>query len=73
MKSVEVSRAVYLLETKFQAALRTSTRLQPFAARHRKAERGVLKFATVSRVVYLIATSVAIDTANSCQTSALRS
>ncbi|WP_268802125.1 hypothetical protein [Pilibacter termitis] len=37
MKSVVASRAVYLLETKFQAALRTATRLQPLAARQRKA------------------------------------
>ncbi|WP_268802128.1 hypothetical protein [Pilibacter termitis] len=36
------SRAVYLLETKFQAALRTAARLQPLTARHRKA-RGALR------------------------------
>ncbi|SJZ36465.1 hypothetical protein SAMN02745116_00036 [Pilibacter termitis] len=68
-----MSHAIYLLEAKLQVALRTATQLLPLVARHRKAKRGVLKFATVSRVVYLIATLVAIDTANSCQTSASRS
>ncbi|WP_268802109.1 hypothetical protein [Pilibacter termitis] len=41
MKSVAVSHVVHSLETKFQATLRTATRLQHFVARHRKAERGV--------------------------------
>ncbi|SKA05992.1 hypothetical protein SAMN02745116_02280 [Pilibacter termitis] len=39
----------------------------------RKVKMGVLKSATVSRVVYLFETLVSNDTANSCQTSAPRS
>ncbi|WP_268802094.1 hypothetical protein [Pilibacter termitis] len=40
---------------------------------HRKAKKCVKEFATVSRVVYLLETLVSSDTANSCQTPALRS
>ncbi|SJZ81451.1 hypothetical protein SAMN02745116_01508, partial [Pilibacter termitis] len=38
---VVVSHAIYLLETKFQVALRTTTQLLPLVARQRKAERSV--------------------------------
>ncbi|WP_144399424.1 hypothetical protein [Pilibacter termitis] len=54
MKSVAVNRAVYILETKFRAALRTVAKLLHFVARQRKAEKCVKEFATVSRVVYLL-------------------
>ncbi|WP_078808110.1 hypothetical protein [Pilibacter termitis] len=56
MKSVAVSRAVHLLETKFRAALRIATRLQPHVARQRKAKWGVLKSVAVSRAVHLLET-----------------
>ncbi|WP_159443311.1 hypothetical protein [Pilibacter termitis] len=36
-----MSHAIYLLETKFQVALRTATKLLPLVARQRKATRGV--------------------------------
>ncbi|WP_159443231.1 hypothetical protein [Pilibacter termitis] len=53
-----MSRDIYLLETKFQVALRTATKLQPLVARHRKAKRGGLKSATVNHVVYSLATKL---------------
>ncbi|WP_159443200.1 hypothetical protein [Pilibacter termitis] len=43
-----MSHAIYLLETKFQVALRTATQLLPLVARQRKAKRGVLKFPTAT-------------------------
>ncbi|WP_159443310.1 hypothetical protein [Pilibacter termitis] len=49
-----MSRAVYLLETKFLAALRTDTRLLHFGTRQRKAKRGGLESATANHVVYLL-------------------
>ncbi|SJZ92567.1 hypothetical protein SAMN02745116_01863 [Pilibacter termitis] len=68
-----MSYAIYLPEAELQVALRTATKLLPLVARQRKAKRGVMKSATVSDVVYLLATQVASNVANSCQTSAPRS
>ncbi|WP_144399540.1 hypothetical protein [Pilibacter termitis] len=49
-----MSHSIYLLETQFPVLLRTATKHQPLVARHRKAERGVLKSVVVSRAVYLL-------------------
>ncbi|WP_078807988.1 hypothetical protein [Pilibacter termitis] len=68
-----MSLAIYLLETKFQVALRTATKLLPLVARHRKAEKCGLRSVVVSHIVYLLETKVSSDVANSHQTSALRS
>ncbi|WP_159443260.1 hypothetical protein [Pilibacter termitis] len=56
-----------------RSTLRTVAKLLPLIARQRKAPRGDKEVATVSHVVHLIATLVAIDIANSCQTPAPRS
>ncbi|WP_144399542.1 hypothetical protein [Pilibacter termitis] len=65
--------AIYLPEAELQVALRTATKPLPLGARHRKAKRGGLKFATVNHVVYLLETLVSSDVVNSCQTSAPQS
>ncbi|SJZ53301.1 hypothetical protein SAMN02745116_00657 [Pilibacter termitis] len=68
-----MSNGIYLPEAELQVVLRTATKLLPHVARHRKAEKCVLRSVVVSHVVYLIETQVSIDVANSHQTSALRS
>ncbi|WP_144399570.1 hypothetical protein [Pilibacter termitis] len=58
------------MKRKFQAVLRTATKLQPLTARQRKAKRGVQVFATVSHSIYLLETLVSSAVANSCPTPA---
>ncbi|WP_159443210.1 hypothetical protein [Pilibacter termitis] len=53
--------------------LRTATKLQHFGARQNEKRRGRSGVCNSSHVVYLIATLVAFDIANSCQTPAPRS
>ncbi|WP_144399491.1 hypothetical protein [Pilibacter termitis] len=65
-----MSHAIYLPEADLQVALRTTSHLLPLVARQRKAERGVLKSATVSHSIYLLETKVSSAVAISCQTSA---
>ncbi|WP_159443332.1 hypothetical protein [Pilibacter termitis] len=42
MKFATVSRAVYLLETKFRAAPRAVAKLQPLVARQEEKQRGAV-------------------------------